>query len=80
LTPFGFGRARRQNGEVLQGSLRDSATLDSKRRSMTDYNFAAQYQQTPQPASGIIVKREWLKFYTPSENAGAYQPNPPKLG
>ena len=30
---------------------------------MTDYNFTAQYQQNPQPPSGIIVKREWLKFY-----------------
>jgi phage terminase large subunit-like protein len=30
---------------------------------MTDYNFAAQYQQDPQPPSGIIVKREWLRFY-----------------
>jgi predicted phage terminase large subunit-like protein len=34
---------------------------------MTDYNFAAQYQQNPQPPSGIIVKREWFKFYTPAE-------------
>jgi predicted phage terminase large subunit-like protein len=34
---------------------------------MTDYNFTAQYQQDPQPPSGIIVKREWLRFYGPSE-------------
>jgi predicted phage terminase large subunit-like protein len=34
---------------------------------MTEYNFAAQYQQDPQPASGLIVKREWLKFYSPDE-------------
>jgi phage terminase large subunit-like protein len=25
------------------------------------------YQQDPQPPSGIIVKREWLKFYGPSD-------------
>jgi predicted phage terminase large subunit-like protein len=30
---------------------------------MTEYNFTAQYQQNPQPPSGIIVKRQWLKFY-----------------
>ena len=36
---------------------------------MTEYNFAAQYQQNPQPPGGNIVKREWLKFYTPEENA-----------
>jgi predicted phage terminase large subunit-like protein len=34
---------------------------------MADYNFAAQYQQDPQPPSGIIVKREWLKYYRPDE-------------
>src|SRR5215469_17911342 len=34
---------------------------------MTDYNFVAQYQQNPQPQSGIIVKREWLKFYSSDE-------------
>ena len=34
---------------------------------MTEYNFAAQYQQDPQPPSGIIVKWEWLKFYEPGD-------------
>jgi predicted phage terminase large subunit-like protein len=34
---------------------------------MTEYNFAAQYQQNPQPPSGIIVKRGWLKFYGPND-------------
>jgi len=34
---------------------------------MTEYNFVAQYQQDPQPPSGVIVKREWLKFYGPND-------------
>jgi predicted phage terminase large subunit-like protein len=34
---------------------------------MNDYNFFAQYQQNPQPPSGIFVKREWLKYYRPDE-------------
>lgn len=34
---------------------------------MTGYYFAAHYQQNPQPPSGVIVKREWLKFYSPNE-------------
>jgi predicted phage terminase large subunit-like protein len=41
--------------------------LEVHRRAMSEYNFVAQYQQNPQPPSGIIVKREWLKFYDPSE-------------
>jgi predicted phage terminase large subunit-like protein len=39
---------------------------------MTDYNFVAQYQQNPQPQSGIIVKRDWLKFYSPTEKPGRF--------
>jgi predicted phage terminase large subunit-like protein len=67
LTPFGLKRANRQIGEILQPALLTQATLDTQRRAMTDYNFAAQYQQDPQPFSGFIVKREWLKFYTPAD-------------
>jgi predicted phage terminase large subunit-like protein len=32
-----------------------------------EYNFEAQYQQDPQPPSGNIVKRKWLKFYGPND-------------
>src|SRR5260370_36712342 len=67
MTPFGFKRANRQNGEILQPALLTPVTLDTQRRAMTDYNFSAQYQQNPQPLSGFIVKREWLKFYSPAE-------------
>jgi predicted phage terminase large subunit-like protein len=66
-TPFGLRHASRQTGDILQPSLLTPATLDSQRRAMTDYNFSAQYQQDPQPFSGFIVKREWLKFYTPDQ-------------
>ncbi len=34
---------------------------------MNEYNFAAQYQQDPQPPSGLIVRRAWLKFYSEEE-------------
>ena len=40
---------------------------------MTEYNFAAQYQQDPQPPSGLIVRREWLKFYRPDESAKSFE-------
>ncbi len=67
FTPYGRKRVQRKNGEILQPTLLSSTTLDAIRRGMTEYNFAAQYQQDPQPASGNIVKREWLKFYGPKE-------------
>src|SRR5258708_37210986 len=58
ITPFGLKRVRRLMGEILQPSLLTAATLEIQRRSMTDYTFIAQYQQDPQPPSGIIVKRD----------------------
>ena len=66
-TPYGRKLIHRKEGEILQPTLLSPATLESHRRAMTEYNFVAQYQQDPQPPSGIIVKREWLRFYEPSE-------------
>ncbi len=67
LTPYGRKLIHRKNGEVLHPALVSLATLESQRSAMTEYNFTAQYQQNPQPPSGIIVKREWLKFYGPND-------------
>jgi predicted phage terminase large subunit-like protein len=67
LTPYGRRRIHRSTGEILQPALLSPTALESQRRGMTEYNFVAQYQQDPQPPSGIIVKREWLKFYDPSD-------------
>ena len=66
-TPYGRKRIHRKKGEVLHPALVSLSTLESMRRAMTEYNFTAQYQQNPQPPSGIIVKREWLKFYGPND-------------
>ena len=40
---------------------------------MTGYNFSAQYQQNPEPPSGVIVKREWLRFYTADEKPQKFE-------
>jgi predicted phage terminase large subunit-like protein len=71
-TPYGRRRFRRTIGDILQPELLSAATLDQLRRSITEYNFAAQYQQDPQPPSGLIVRREWLRFYTPAEKPQAF--------
>jgi predicted phage terminase large subunit-like protein len=67
VTPYGHRHAQRKAGDVLQPALVSRESLDEQRRGMNDYNFFAQYQQNPQPPSGIIVKREWLKYYRPDE-------------
>jgi hypothetical protein len=64
LTPYGRKRLGRRAGEALHPAHLSAEQLEQQRRVMTDYNFAAQYQQDPQPPSGVIVKRDWLKFYT----------------
>jgi hypothetical protein len=66
-TPYGLRRVHRMVGEILQPTLLSQSTLLAQRQAMSEYVFAAQYQQDPQPASGNIVKREWLKFYEPHE-------------
>jgi len=67
LTPYGRRRIHRSTGDILQPALLSPSALESQRRGMTEYNFVAQYQQDPQPPSGIIVKPEWLKYYEPGD-------------
>jgi len=67
LTPYGGRRIHRKTDEILQPTLLSATRLSDLQRGMTDYNFAAQYQQDPQPFSGNIVKRNWLKYYGPDE-------------
>jgi predicted phage terminase large subunit-like protein len=63
VTPYGRKQINRRAGELLQPSLLSQSTLEAQRRTMSEYNFVAQYQQDPQPPSGIIVKRHWLRYY-----------------
>ena len=56
-----------KEGDLLQTNLLSRENLETIKRAATAYNFAAQYQQNPQPPSGIIVQRAWLKFYAPEE-------------
>jgi predicted phage terminase large subunit-like protein len=67
MTPSGPRRVHRSKGELLAPALMSREALESQRRGMTDYNFAAQYQQNPQPLAGNVVKRDWLQFYTSAQ-------------
>jgi predicted phage terminase large subunit-like protein len=42
-------------------------TLDRIRRTIGEYNFAGQYQQSPAPLGGGLVKAEWFKRYRENE-------------
>jgi hypothetical protein len=41
--------------------------LDRIRRTIGEYNFAGQYQQSPDPLGGGLVKAEWFKRYRENE-------------
>src|SRR5438270_1758192 len=61
----GFGKRvfQRKRGEPLQPEREGLDTLAALRRNMGEYNFAAQYQQSPLPVGGVMVKTDWLKYY-----------------
>src|SRR5690242_5665661 len=58
--------ARRQ-GAALHPDREPLEVLDRIRRTIGEYNFAGQYQQSPAPLGGGLVKAEWFKRYHENE-------------
>jgi predicted phage terminase large subunit-like protein len=58
---------RRRQGEALHPAREPLATLDHIRRTIGEYNFAGQYQQSPAPLGGGLVKAQWFKRYRENE-------------
>jgi predicted phage terminase large subunit-like protein len=67
ITPYGLRSIVRREGEAMHPDRESLARLKELRASMSEYVFAAQYQQQPQPAAGFIVKTKWFKYYEPRE-------------
>src|SRR6266550_596306 len=64
--------ARRQ-GEPLHPEREPLDTLDRIRRTVGEYNFAGQYQQTPAPLGGGLVKAAWFKRYGEKERSERFE-------
>jgi predicted phage terminase large subunit-like protein len=64
-TPFGPRRFGRAAGEALAPEREPLATLGQIRATIGEANFAGQYQQTPTPAGGGMVKAAWFPRYSP---------------
>src|SRR5712671_2118942 len=62
----------RQQGEALHPEREPLETLDRIRRTVGEYNFAGQYQQTPAPLGGGLVKVEWFKRYGKDERPESF--------
>jgi predicted phage terminase large subunit-like protein len=62
----------RQQGELLHPAHEPVAVLRELKREMGPIAFSAQYQQSPIPPGGTIIKRKWLTFYDqpPSHQPG----------
>src|SRR5438876_2021643 len=58
--------ARRQ-GEALHPDREPLNVLGRIRRTIGEYNFAGQYQQSPAPLGGGMIKAEWFKRYREDE-------------
>ena len=62
-SPLGNRHFRRTAGDALQPERESRATLEAMRQTMGTYNFSSQYQQSPIPVGGSIVKSDWLTYY-----------------
>ena len=63
------GRQRfvRCAGDPLHPERDSIETLAQIRRTVGEYVFASQYQQSPVSAAGVMVRTKWLRFYDPEE-------------
>jgi predicted phage terminase large subunit-like protein len=53
----------RNKGEILHPEREGVSELESARKTMGTRAYSAQYNQSPTPAEGNIIKRAWLKYY-----------------
>lgn len=61
---LGGGRTYvRQQGELLHPAHEPASVLVELKREMGPIAFSAQYQQSPIPPGGTIIKRKWLATY-----------------
>src|SRR5262249_25163712 len=53
----------RAAGEALHPELEPLESLERLRQQIGSEVFAAQYQQTPVPPGGAMIKKAWLRYY-----------------
>jgi predicted phage terminase large subunit-like protein len=71
-TIWGPRRFTRHQGEPLHTEREPLETLDRIRRTIGEYNFAGQYQQSPAPLGGGLVKAHWFKRYGEKERPESF--------
>ena len=66
-TLYGTRLFRRRAGEALHPEREPLEILNHIRKALGEYNFAGQYQQSPAPLGGGLVKAESFKTYTTAD-------------
>jgi predicted phage terminase large subunit-like protein len=69
--PFGNGKFHlRRAGEALHPLYESRATLENLRNELGSEIFSAQYQQSPVPPGGAMIRKSWLRYYdvAPEQN------------
>ena len=62
-TLFGLATVMRQTGEALHPARESLETLGLIRENLGEFAFAGQYQQSPVPLGGGMIKEEWIHTY-----------------
>jgi predicted phage terminase large subunit-like protein len=65
-SPIGNWSFTRLSGQALHPERDSLATLKLMRQTIGEYNFESQYQQSPVPLEGGLIKKAWLNYYEPS--------------
>jgi hypothetical protein len=74
---LGDGRTyTRHRGELLHPEQEPAHVLAELKREMGPIAFSAQYQQSPIPPGGTIIKRKWLR----RDSSSSWRPHYPQLG
>jgi hypothetical protein len=69
LGPRIFSRRR---DEALHPQREPLDTLERIPRTIGEYNFTGQYQQSPAPLGGGLVKAGWFKYYTEKDRPESF--------
>lgn len=72
-TPYGTRRFQRRAGEALHPEREPLEILEHIREAQGEYHFAGQYQQSPAPLGGGLVKAEWFKTYAESDLPASFE-------
>lgn len=71
-TPYGSKIFRRRRGEALHPERESLEVLSNLREIQGEYTFAGQYQQSPAPLDGGMVKAAWFKTYTDANRPATF--------